>query len=68
MHRHPVRFELYAENPRKFGEALIAIRQEIDGFVSQLGRQPAESARIVDTSGSVAVATRVDQTIRLEHA
>jgi serine/threonine protein kinase len=34
-----------------------AVRQEIDSFVGQLSRQPSASARIVDTSGSVAIAT-----------
>lgn len=45
-----------------------AILQEIDAFVSQLARQPSHEARIVDSSGSVAVA-RIDGTrILLEEA
>jgi hypothetical protein len=36
-----------------------AILQEIDAFVSQLARRPSSEARIVDSSGSVAIA-RVD--------
>lgn len=43
-----------------------AIRQEIDSFVSQLSRQPSKAARIVDTSGSVAVARVDGPTIVLE--
>jgi hypothetical protein len=43
-----------------------SIRQEIDSFVNQLGRQPSSSALIVDSSGSVAVAVREEQLIRLE--
>jgi serine/threonine protein kinase len=45
-----------------------AILQEIDAFVSQLARQPSQEARVVDSSGSVAVA-RIDGTrIVLEDA
>jgi serine/threonine protein kinase len=36
-----------------------AIRQEIDGFVSQLSREPSSEALIIDSAGTVAVA-RVD--------
>jgi hypothetical protein len=45
-----------------------AIRQEIDSFVSQLARRPSRTARIVDTSGSVAVATVHGPNIVLEHS
>jgi serine/threonine protein kinase len=43
-----------------------SIRQEIDGFVNQLSREPSASARIVDSAGTVAIANRVDTTIQLE--
>ena len=33
-----------------------AIRQEIDGFVSQLSREPSSAALIIDSAGTVAVA------------
>lgn len=45
-----------------------AIRQEIDSFVSQLGRHPSRAARIVDSSGSVALARVNGPTITLEQA
>ena len=45
-----------------------SIRQEIDSFVSQLGRQPSDAVRLVDSSGSVAVATRQAQAITLERS
>lgn len=43
-----------------------AIRQEIDGFVQKLARQPSTSARIVDSAGSEAIATVREQSIVLE--
>lgn len=43
-----------------------AIRQEIDGFVQKLARQPSTSARIVDSAGTEAVAIVRDRTIVLE--
>lgn len=43
-----------------------AIRQEIDSFVSQLRRRPSQSARIVDSSGSVASARISGGLIELE--
>lgn len=45
-----------------------AILQEIDAFVSQLARRPSSEARIVDSSGSVAVARVDGSQIVLEHA
>jgi hypothetical protein len=45
-----------------------SIRKEIDSFVSQLGRQPSDAVRLVDSSGSVAVATRQAQAITLERS
>ncbi len=42
-----------------------AIRQEIEGFASQLGRQPSMTAQIVDSSGSVRVARVEGQAIVL---
>jgi len=45
-----------------------AILQEIDAFVSQLARQPSLEARIVDSSGSVAVARIEGTQIVLEDA
>jgi hypothetical protein len=43
-----------------------AIRQEIDAFVGQLSRQPSLATRIVDASGSVAVARVAGADIVLE--
>lgn len=43
-----------------------ATLQEIDSFVSQLARQPSSSARIVDTSGSVALVNAHSGRIVLE--
>jgi hypothetical protein len=43
-----------------------SIRQEIDGFVTRISRQPSQSARIVDSSGSVYIATVNDALISLE--
>ncbi len=45
-----------------------AILQEIDAFVSQLARRPSSEARIVDSSGSVAVARADGAQIALEGA
>lgn len=45
-----------------------AILQEIDAFVSQLARRPSSEARIVDSSGSVAVARINGTQIVLEGA
>jgi hypothetical protein len=45
-----------------------ATRQEIDSFVSQLSRQPSKTARIVDSSGSVALASIHGTDIVLEDA
>lgn len=45
-----------------------SIRQEIDSFVSQLARQPSGAVRLVDASGSVAIATRQEQAITLERS
>lgn len=45
-----------------------SIRQEIDSFVNQLAKQPSDAVRVVDASGSVAVARRVGETIRLEQS
>lgn len=45
-----------------------AILQEIDAFVSQLARRPSSEARIVDSSGSVAVARANGGQIVLESA
>ncbi|MEZ0447370.1 protein kinase domain-containing protein [Cellulomonas sp. ICMP 17802] len=42
------------------------VRQEIDGFVSQLARQPSRRARIVDASGSVASVRAEGPNILLE--
>lgn len=43
-----------------------AIRQEIDGFVSQLSREPSAAALIIDSAGTVAVARVEDNAIVLE--
>lgn len=43
-----------------------SIRQEIDGFVTRLSREPSRSVRIVDASGSVHVASIDGDKIRLE--
>lgn len=45
-----------------------AIRQEIDSFVNQLKRRPSHSARVVDSSGSVASARINGELIELEVA
>lgn len=42
-----------------------AIRQEIDGFVSQLSREPSQEALIIDSAGTVAVARVQGDAIRL---
>jgi hypothetical protein len=45
-----------------------SIRQEIDSFVNQLAKQPSDAVRVVDSSGSIAIARRVGPTIRLEQS
>ncbi|MCL3862943.1 NERD domain-containing protein kinase family protein [Actinotalea sp. K2] len=43
-----------------------SVLQEIDGFASQLSREAADAVLIVDSTGSVATATRTEGSIRLE--
>jgi hypothetical protein len=45
-----------------------SIRQEIDSFVNQLAKQPSDAVRVVDASGSVAIARLVGETIHLEQS
>lgn len=43
-----------------------SVKQEVEAFVNQLSRQPSVSVRIVDASGSFAVATQANGIITME--